>query len=198
LEDEGIAAVLLTPENIRTLQRKLYRKAKQDSAFRFYALYDKVYRADVLSHAYYLIRANQGSAGVDGVTFRDIRVKEGEGLDECACLTVKNIGKPCAGKPHARFDEGGLVKVAMARPFRHRQTKGTETDKSSPTVAIASSLLYRMSPSVTMIPFDAIWSRIQARTGERFVQIRGGEFTYIFFRTNFQKPVVHLQIKISI
>ena len=52
-------------------------------------------------------------------------------LDECASLTVKNIGKPCAGKPHARFDEGGLVKVAMARPFRHRQTKGTETDKSS-------------------------------------------------------------------
>ena len=37
----------------------------------------------------------------------------------------------CGRKPHARFDEGGLVKVAMARPFRHRQTKGTETDKSS-------------------------------------------------------------------
>lgn len=78
MEDEGIAAVLLTPENIRTLQRKLYRKAKQDSAFRFYALYDKVYRADILSHAYCLVRANRGSAGVDGVTFRHIRDKEGE------------------------------------------------------------------------------------------------------------------------
>lgn len=78
MEDEGIAAVLLTLESIRTLQRELYRKAKQDSAFRFYALYDKVYRADVLSHAYCLVRANRGSAGVDGVTFRDIRVKEGE------------------------------------------------------------------------------------------------------------------------
>ncbi|MCK4467588.1 MAG: group II intron reverse transcriptase/maturase [Desulfobacterales bacterium] len=70
--------MLLTPENIRTLQRKLYRKAKQDSAFRFYALYDKVYRADILSHAYCLVRANRGSAGVDGVTFRHIRDKEGE------------------------------------------------------------------------------------------------------------------------
>ena len=78
VEDEGIAVVLLTPENIRTLQRKLYSKAKQDPAFRFYALYDKVCRADILSHAYRLVRANGGSAGVDGVTFRDIRVKEGE------------------------------------------------------------------------------------------------------------------------
>jgi len=42
VEDEGIAIVLITPESIRTLQRKLYRKAKQDPAFRFYALYDKV------------------------------------------------------------------------------------------------------------------------------------------------------------
>ena len=70
--------MLITPGNIRTLQRKLYRKAKQDPAFRLYALYDKVYRADILSHAYRLVRANGGSAGVDGVTFRDIRVKEGE------------------------------------------------------------------------------------------------------------------------
>jgi group II intron reverse transcriptase/maturase len=78
VEDEGIAIMLITPKNIRTLQRKLYRKAKQDLAFRFYALYDKVYLADILSHAYHRVRANGGSAGVDGVTFRDIRVKGGE------------------------------------------------------------------------------------------------------------------------
>src|SRR5665647_736932 len=73
----GIAMSLTTPENIRTLQRKLYRKAKQEPACRFHALFDKVYRADILSHAYPLVRANKGSAGIDGVTFTAI--KEGEG-----------------------------------------------------------------------------------------------------------------------
>ncbi|MCK7513335.1 MAG: hypothetical protein MZV70_61070 [Desulfobacterales bacterium] len=77
MEDEGIAAMLTTPDSIRTLQRKLYRKAKQEPACRFHALYDKVYRADILSHAYDLVRANKGSAGIDGVNFADIEAKEG-------------------------------------------------------------------------------------------------------------------------
>jgi len=66
-----------TPEKIRTLQRKLYRKAKREPACRFHALYDKVYRADILSHAYTLVRANKGSAGIDGVAFKDIEAGEG-------------------------------------------------------------------------------------------------------------------------
>jgi RNA-directed DNA polymerase len=69
--------MLTTPESIRTLQRKLYRKAKQEPACRFHALYDKVYRADILGHAYDLVRANKGSAGIDGVSFEDIEAKEG-------------------------------------------------------------------------------------------------------------------------
>ena len=69
--------MLITPENIRTLQRKFYRKAKQEKAYRFYALYDKVYRADILSHAYNLVRSNKGSAGIDGVTFEAIETGEG-------------------------------------------------------------------------------------------------------------------------
>jgi len=68
---------LTTPENIRTLQRKLYQKAKQEPGYRFYALYDKVYRPDILAHAYRLVKAAGGCAGADGRTFEDIEGGEG-------------------------------------------------------------------------------------------------------------------------
>jgi RNA-directed DNA polymerase len=70
---------LTTPEKIRDLQSKLYRKAKNEPEFRFYQLYDKMYREDILIHAYALAKTNDGASGVDGASFTAI---ESEGLEE--------------------------------------------------------------------------------------------------------------------
>jgi len=77
---------------------------------------------------------------VQDITEKAIRL--GQAAGSYACPGMKNIGKPCTGKPYARFDEGGLVMVSMGWLLRHRQTKVAETDRPTPNAAGASSLLY--------------------------------------------------------
>jgi retron-type reverse transcriptase len=69
---------LVPPETVWKLQKTLHAKAKESPDYRFYALYDKVYRRDVLEHAYRCCRANAGAPGVDEQSFADI---ESYGLD---------------------------------------------------------------------------------------------------------------------
>ena len=85
---------LTTPDTIRTLQRKLYAKAKQEPAYRFYALYDKLSREDILSHAWRLARANRGSPGVDGIGFEAI--EHGIGVDSF----LRNLAQDLKGKTY--------------------------------------------------------------------------------------------------
>jgi RNA-directed DNA polymerase len=70
---------LETPPKIRSLQRQLYCKAKAEPAFRFYLLYDKICREDILRHAYALTRSHAGAPGVDGETFAAIAASGLEG-----------------------------------------------------------------------------------------------------------------------
>jgi RNA-directed DNA polymerase len=91
---------LQTPEKIRSLQRKLYCKAKAEPAFRFYVLYDKIYRTDILRHAYALARANAGAAGVDEETFAQI---EASGLEQwLAGLREELVSKTYRPRPVRR------------------------------------------------------------------------------------------------
>src|SRR5258707_3175032 len=91
---------LTTPDKIRNLQRKLYCKAKAEPAFRFYLLYDKICREDILLHAYRLARVNAGAPGVDGMTFAQI---EKQGLEAwLAGLRMELVSKTYRPDPVRR------------------------------------------------------------------------------------------------
>jgi retron-type reverse transcriptase len=101
---------LATPDAIGTLQRKLYRKAKQEPGFRFYALYDKVWRADILGHAYDLARRNKGAPGVDGVSF--VSIETGEGVASFLArlgeeLVAKTYRTGPVGRRYVEKPDGG-------------------------------------------------------------------------------------------
>jgi len=92
---------LTTPDNIRTLQKKLYLKAKAEPSYRFYLLYDKVHRADILRHAYNLVRANKGAPGVDGAT--------------CAAIEAAGLANWLGGIETERNRCGGITYKFCAR-----------------------------------------------------------------------------------
>src|SRR5260370_35468236 len=98
---------MATASKIRELQIKLYRKAKDEPEFRFYQLYGKVYREDILNHAYALARANDGAPGVDGESFEDI---ESRGLAEW----MNGLREALRNKPH---EPKPGRRVMMKKPY---------------------------------------------------------------------------------
>ncbi len=95
----------LTPSmSVRKLRETLHAKAKKAPSYRFYALYDKMHREDILGFAYWCCLENKGAPGVDGQTFEDIDAYGFERwLDELAEELRKQTYRPhavvsCAGR----------------------------------------------------------------------------------------------------
>ena len=91
---------------VQKLQTALHAKAKAEPEFRFYALYDKMYRADVLAHAYACCKANKGAAGVDGQTFEDIEAYGEE----------RWLGELAQGLKEERYRPQAVRRVYIPKP----------------------------------------------------------------------------------
>ena len=124
---------LRTPETVEKLQTVLREKAKASPSYRFYSLYDKVCRTDVLAHAYDRCRANGGAPGVDGQTFSDIEsygVEQwrGELAEELRKKTYRESGRATGVDP-----EGGRQTASAGNPDdpRPRGADGVRTRRGA-------------------------------------------------------------------
>jgi group II intron reverse transcriptase/maturase len=87
---------LSTPKSVQKLQTALHAKAKAEAGYRFYALYDKISREDILAHAYAQCRSNKGAPGVDGQGFADVDAYGVQRwLDELALALRQETYRPC-------------------------------------------------------------------------------------------------------
>ena len=79
---------------LQAFQRKLYLKAKQNPRYKFYCLYDKVFRPDTLNEAYKRVKTNGGIGGVDKIEFKDLKDKESEFVNEIQNELKRKTYKP--------------------------------------------------------------------------------------------------------
>lgn len=120
-KERGLTMSLATPGSIQKLQAALHAKAKEEPDFRFYLLYDKVYRKDVLEHAYARCKANKGAAGVDGERFEDVEAYGVERwIGELAETLRKRMYQPQAVKRVYIPKPGGKMRPLGIPTLRDR------------------------------------------------------------------------------
>ena len=119
---------LQAPEKVQKLQQTLHAKAKGSPEFRFYALYDKLYRADVLAHAYRLARSNGGKPGVDGEDFSTI---EAYGVERW-------LGELAQALREKRYRASPVCRVYIPKPNGKQRPLGIPTirDRVIQTAAV--------------------------------------------------------------
>jgi RNA-directed DNA polymerase len=106
--------------NAQDLQRRLYRKSKQERGYRYYSLYDKVYHMDILREAWHRVSRNRGAAGVDGQGIKDI--EEGIGIDRF----VENIREELKER---RYHPEAIRRVYIPKPNGEKRPLGIPTIK---------------------------------------------------------------------
>jgi hypothetical protein len=109
---------LSTPNSVQKLQMALHAKAKAEAGYRFYALYDKITREDILCRAYAQCRSNKGAAGIDGQDFEDVAAY---GLERW----LGELGLRSSGRPIDRTQSDGcLSRKPMASSGRWALRRG--------------------------------------------------------------------------
>ena len=135
-----------TPINLQDLRRKIYTKAKADTAWRFWGLYVHVCKMETLREAYKLAKENEGSAGVDGVTFDAV---ESAGLD----LFLVQIQGELTSRT---FPTRWFLALVAPAPTASRTTSSAlmQTNTADPDSSVASATSFVPATSTVARPFD--------------------------------------------